>query len=173
MRLTRTAIALTLSAAVLAFGSAAPANAVPNPGVSDDLFTIRLVVADPTAPTTLCNISFTPTSSVTFLSTGIANGSASESGRLRVSSSGCRSVSWTSVVIVKDEALGHPTRSVVGAGGTSAQAFQNVPYSLGLREAGLVTVTMIASSRLGDFCWEDVWQVAATGNPAPIRSGIC
>lgn len=173
MRVMRTALALTAAAALTA-GMAAPATAIPNPlGVNDDLFTIHLIVPDLTRPGVLCNVSYTPTSRVEFISTGLANGTAVERGNVKVTSSGCGTVSWTSVVIVKDEAPGHPTRTVVATGSTSATATQNVPYAIGVREAGIVTVTMLVSSRLGDFCWEDRYEVSALGNPAPLESNLC
>lgn len=173
MRLVKTALSLP-AATVLAVTMATPAAAIPNPaGADDDLFTIHFVVPDPMLLTRVCNVSYTPTSRITFTSTGLLVGTANEFGQIRVTSSGCPSVTWTSVAIVKDESPGHPTRTRIGTGSTSAQAGQSVPYAVGVREVGIVTFTLLASSRLGDFCWEDVWQVTASGNPSPIRSTIC
>lgn len=172
MRLTRTALALT-AAAALTVGMGTPANALPNPGVSDNLFTIHLVIPDPTNALALCSINYTPTSSVNFNIVGIANGTAGEAGRISVTSSGCASVTWTSVAIVKDESPGHPTVSRVATGSTSANVAQTVPYAVGVREAGTVTFELYVSSRLGFFCWEDIWEVTAFGNPSPIKTGPC
>ncbi|HVF06280.1 MAG TPA: hypothetical protein VNA20_15670 [Frankiaceae bacterium] len=173
MRLDRTALALT-AAAALTVSMGTPANAIPNPaGANDDLFTIHLVVPDPWLATRMCTVSYTPTSTVNFLSTGFLVGTAFETGRVKAAPSNCPSVTWTSVVIVKDESPGHPTRTVVGTGSTSASASQSVNYALGVREAGVVTVTMLVSSRLGDFCWADKYAVTLSGNPLPIGSNPC
>lgn len=173
MRLIKTTLTLA-AASVLTVSAGTPASAIPNPaGLNDGLFTIHLVVPDPWLATRMCTISYTPTSTVAFLSTGIANGAAAESGRISVTSSGCPSVAWTSVAIVKDESPGHPTVSRVATGSTSATAAQSVPYALGVREAGLVTFELYVSSRLGFFCWKDIWQVTAFGNPSPVKTGPC
>ena len=173
MRIARIVVTMG-SALALALTAASPAAAIPNPaGADDDLFTIHLMVPDPQLMTRTCAVSYTPTSNVTFTSSGVGVGVARERGNVKVASSGCPSVTWTSVVVVKDESPGHPTRTKVAAGGTTAGASQDVGYAIGVREAGLVTVTMIVSSRLGDFCWEDRYGVTAFGNPAPIASNLC
>ncbi|HVF03557.1 MAG TPA: hypothetical protein VNA20_01835 [Frankiaceae bacterium] len=162
------------AAAAVTVGMATPANAIPNPlGADDDLFSIHLVVPDPANALALCSITYTPTSRVIFTSTGLAVGTAHESGRMSVKSSGCSSVTWTTVIIVSDQSPTHAPRTVVATGSTTATASQNVPYAIGVREAGVVTVTMLASSRLGNFCWEDRYQVTALGNPTPVDSNPC
>lgn len=175
MRLAKTALALT-AAAALTVGMAAPANAMPNPGLSDDLFTIHLAIPDPAAPTSVCLVDFTPVSNVFFTSTGALVGTAYEFGQSKIKSTGCGTVNWTAVVTVKDESPGHPTKIKTAAGfgnPATAATSQAVPYAVGVREVGIVTVTMLASSRIIDLCWEDKYEVNAGGNPVPISSNPC
>lgn len=164
MRLTR-----LIGAATLAVAVATPAQAIPDTLGAPNL--LQLTIAVPTGGAS-CTVSVLPPSRVTFTSTGIGVGTALEVGSMRVSSSsGCGSVSWTATATVSDTSPGHPTYTKTAAGfGNPAQASvsQSVPYSLGQREVGVVTFTLAASSRLGDFCFKDYWQVSAFGNPSPI-----
>lgn len=173
MRLSRV-LATVPAAVVLATAVAAPAEAIPDMVDAGDLLTVTIAL--PTGGPT-CTVSYTPLSKIEFLSTGIAVGRATEVGQMKVSSSsGCGSVSWTATATITDQSPGHPTvsRTAAAVGNpATATAQQNVDYRTGAREAGVVTFTLAASSRLGNYCFRDVWEVTALGNPSPVLVGLC
>lgn len=168
MRLIRLVGVVALAVAV-----ATPAHAIPDTMGSPGL--LQVTFALPTGGAT-CTVSVLPPSRVTFTSTGVGVGTALETGSIRISSStGCGSVSWTATATVSDASPGHPTYTKTAAGfGNPAVAgvSQSVPYAIGQREVGIVTFTLAASSRLGNFCFRDFWEVSAFGNPAPVGIAI-
>lgn len=170
-----TSLLAAVTAAGLACVPGSPAQAVPDMGTGTVTFTFT--IPDPASISlAMCTLTFTPTSSVTFVSSGVGVGTAVERGSVKITSTGCSSVTWTTTVTILDQAPGHETRTVTAAGignPASVTKTQSVGYALGQREAGLVTFTLAASSRLGNFCWTDTWQVTAFGNPSPIRTNPC
>lgn len=87
---------------------------------------------------------------------GFARIDLGEYGSMRVQSTGCGPVTWIAHVGILDEAPPHPRVWTMKPGATgnpaSAAASQTVLYGIGEREAGQITFTFLAKSRLGELC---------------------
>ena len=102
-----------------------------------------------------------------------------EYGQIRVTSTGCGPVVWEPNVDVLDDSVVSGGDRGYGAGGVygnpaSASAAQVVTYGVGEREAGEITFTFWATSRLGQVCIFDKWTFdAATKTPLSVGSFAC
>lgn len=102
-----------------------------------------------------------------------------ESGFVNIVPEGrCATTTWSARVTIIDTAPGHATRAVSKEGGPASpllvRAWQDIPYGVGVREAGVVTIQLEIWSRLGSLCVIDFWRTdAVTALASPITFTDC
>lgn len=158
IRRTALAAALTTAALTLAAPAAPAAHALP-PTADERTLTIPMVDPETLA---VCNVSVTPAGGLHAVAGGVYEG-----GAIHVSSPrSCGTVTWTVRFTVIDQSPTHAThaKSATAKGNPAyAAASQTVAYGIGQREVGVITLQWEWSSRLGSYCFQDVWTMSAAG----------
>ncbi|HVF06686.1 MAG TPA: hypothetical protein VNA20_17750 [Frankiaceae bacterium] len=110
--------------------------------------------------------------------TGFERIDVTETGWMRVVSTGCGPVVWEAKVTILDAPIVSGRAHSVGNGSSgnpaSTSVSQAVLYGIGEREAGNVTFSFSARSRLGEVCLGDKWTFdAATKRAARVGAMPC